>query len=893
MIKKEHKINPIPNYIDITKVDITKWEDGLYTLGLDKDKGLVIMEKPIYSSDGEGKKALYDDGSYKPTYDKEGIDTLLEGLEQTQIDNLELIKDLENKIKENKGNININKESIEVLKDANKVYDKIIENLKTDIKENQNNIININKSITDINEKLDKGTADINEVNDAIFKLNNKIISINKKIEELQTNVNNIKRDVTNIEKEISSIKFKIESLDKNYKLADQKIVDDYKKAIGALREEVRGADSEIIKAYKEADQKLYTKLDSDIKDEAKIREENDIKQDININKNLQNINQLNDMIKALSQKDEPIMSANGGGIISLPNNAMRSVAPRYKLNGLTFKQELGNPNFLPNLNINADNKWVTRGNLNLEYKDDYLIATVTEDGEVKARVETSLGGGDDGDKMYGVVVVETNFDTTNSQLTLGDNGNVGDNVNIKANEKTTLTGYTNTKNGDRFRIYINYEKEGDSCKHYSAYCVNLTKVFGEGNEPSYEWCKANMPIHIDEVKSVQTPMRIKSVGENLFNGKSIYAKNSYLTNEGSIGISYTQDVWIIPIIERTTIKRNAGSRLVALDVNKEKIGTVFNASHIVPYEVPIGAKWLILNVPKDDFDEMTIIYVDEDHSDVPEFIPYVESNLYINNQLELKSVGKFTDYIKDDKLYKNIKTLGEYYFLGRQLDDTPSGLARYCLNAKDKDIYNLGGKDEVVLRCNKLNFIQKSSASSSTEDKVGITTSYDTINNYFIYINLEKSVDFEKFMKDCIIEYVCLNTEIINLDTSGLITNHPNGTIFIEPITNKTDFYNKGLDISDYNIKEIEYMQIFEGNSYQDLDISKIEIKDNILTHPDIETGIVFISYYYDNTPIYSSNTVGYYNSDKTLKSPDGSIWKKVYEIDNEGKITLKGEKL
>ena len=119
------------------------------------------------------------------------------------------------------------------------------------------------------------------------------------------------------------------------------------------------------------------------------------------------------------------------------------------------------------------------------------------------------------------------------------------------------------------------------------------------------------------------------------------------------------------------------------------------------------------------------------------------------------------------------------------------------------------------------------------------------------------------------------------------------NGTIFIEPITNKTAYYNKGLDISDYNIKEIEYMQIFEENSYQDLDISKIEIKDNILTHPDIESGIVFISYYYDNNPIYNTNTVDYYNLDNTLKSPDGSIWKKVYEIDNEGKITLKGEKL
>ena len=54
MIKKEHKINPIPNYIDITKADITKWEDGLYTLGLDKDKGLVTLEKPIHSSNGDG-----------------------------------------------------------------------------------------------------------------------------------------------------------------------------------------------------------------------------------------------------------------------------------------------------------------------------------------------------------------------------------------------------------------------------------------------------------------------------------------------------------------------------------------------------------------------------------------------------------------------------------------------------------------------------------------------------------------------------------------------------------------------------------------------------------------------------------------------------------------------
>ena len=133
MIKKEHKINPIPNYIDITKVDITKWEDGLYTLGLDKDKGLVILEKPIYSSNGDGSRALYDDGTYKPTYDKEGIDKLLEGLEQTQNDNLELIKDLENKIKdlenkikENTENININKESIEVLEeDVDELYSPI------------------------------------------------------------------------------------------------------------------------------------------------------------------------------------------------------------------------------------------------------------------------------------------------------------------------------------------------------------------------------------------------------------------------------------------------------------------------------------------------------------------------------------------------------------------------------------------------------------------------------------------------------------------------------------------------------------------------------------------------------------------------------------------------
>ena len=181
------------------------------------------------------------------------------------------------------------------------------------------------------------------------------------------------------------------------------------------------------------------------------------------------------------------------------------------------------------------------------------------------------------------------------------------------------------------------------------------------------------------------------------------------------------------------------------------------------------------------------------------EFKPYTESNLYLNNQLELKSVGTVKDYIKDDKLYKNISNDGEI---------------------------------------------------------------------------LEK-------------------TEVINLDTTGQIINHPNGTIFIEPITNVTLLYIDGLDVSKFNIESVGEFAIFKDGNYQSLDVSKIKITDNKLTHPDAVNGLCYLVYRYDNNPIFGDNEVEYYNNDGILVSPDGTFWKPVLTVDDEGNILMKGEKL
>ena len=353
-----------------------------------------------------------------------------------------------------------------------------------------------------------------------------------------------------------------------------------------------------------------------------------------------------------------------------------------------------------------------------------------------------------------------------------------------------------------------------------------------------------------EELKSVQTPMRIKSVGgANLYTGTKDFSgdkwkalsawtisEEKYLgftvmkrsgewggmyqtMSAGNIGDHYVFSAFL-KIDESKDkkvacfVKHGYGSSEVLSTVLYHNINEILNKTRgewyrfIAVIELKYQTDWYpVIEGTGDDDAYIHVCGLKLEKGDkatpwtpAPEdHLPLTGSALYINNQLELKSVGEVSDYIENGKLYKNISDNGEI---------------------------------------------------------------------------LEK-------------------TEVVNLSTSGQIVNKPNGTIFIEPITNTTDYYTDSLDVSEYNIVEIEEFSYYKEGVYHQLDTSKVVIKEGKLTYPNLENTIVYMVFKYDDNPIYGVNSVDYYNDKGVLVSPDGSFWKPTMEVSDEGNITLKGEKL
>ena len=626
------------------------------------------------------------------------------------------------------------------------------------------------------------------------------------------------------------------------------------------------------------------TDMNQKLEEYKESQSELNAKQDININKNLQNINQLNDMIKVLSQKDEPIMSANGGGVISLPNNAMRSVAPNYKFEGLTLNQLVENGDFRDGL------KGFTVGtNINADVKDGY----VTIDNTVGGNHSTPLRW-----LRYTIKVEEKNEDVFYINVVAsGDNSKIKVGFGYSFGETTTLNGNIKTN--------VSYIPKNISAMSganiwtdsianiYQVTCYNLTQTFGAGNEPTKEWCDKHITGYFEGVKSVQTPLRIKSVGENLINiSKEDVITEYYVDGNGannSTNLAFCR-------IKKINVKGLSGDFYINSKVKsgffysvwtyRNGVGILRQSDEkftILPEDEEIGISF---KCPLNDFEWATITKTKNSN-----YTPYVESNLYINNQLELRSVGTTKDYIEDGKLYKNIGYIEDLSKLQRYTFDTERN--------ENVDILVLKmPKDAPINSASKLLSSKEqtlNSVSSATVEDIGklCVSTYYISNILLYYVKKGTSVTDAQKQLENVWLYYCTDTKIIDLDTSGLVTNHPNGTIFLEPITNVTAYYNDGLDVSNFNIVEIEEFAIFKDGNYQNLDVSKIEITENKLTHLDAINGLCYLVFRYDNNPIFGDNEVEYYNNNGILVSPDGTFWKPVLTVDDEGNILMKGEKL
>ena len=489
---------------------------------------------------------------------------------------------------------------------------------------------------------------------------------------------------------------------------------------------------------------------------------------------------------------------AKGDSVISLPSNAMSSVAPNYRIEGLTVQ------NLIKNGDFSDGNKYWTTQNQNVESVENNILTTTVKELSPYTRLETKEPELEKiiiGSKVYCRLYVKAKVDVGKFQV--GGSGFAAS--SIKEGHLSLTSGITETtESSNIFRYYHSsssgYEI-GDELQYSNIMIVDLTQMFGAGNEPSKEWCDEYLPDYIEGTKSVQLPMRIKSVGENLSN--NILSPNSVDIETGEIKnfTNYSYRVHKKPILIKAGnsvfIRKFGGDgkgiMIFNYDLKMNFIGAISSSNSEVLksktynhnfYIIPI-----LINCSKDEVYKMNVSKIDFKYP-----LSYKESLAYFNDEVELRSVTNTKDYIENGKLYKNISDDGEI---------------------------------------------------------------------------LEK-------------------TEVVNLSTSGLIEANPNGTVFFEPITNITGFYDNGLDVEGLDILEVEEFSHLIDGVYQSLDVSKVKVEGGKLTHPDAKNGIVYLVYRYDNNAVWGENTISYYNSDKTLKSPNGKIWKKVEAATDTGELVV-----
>ncbi|EGJ72104.1 hypothetical protein Bcop_1925 [Bacteroides coprosuis DSM 18011] len=272
------------------------------------------------------------------------------------------------------------------------------------------------------------------------------------------------------------------------------------------------------------------------------------------------------------------------------------------------------------------------------------------------------------------------------------------------------------------------------------------------------------------------------------------------------------------------------------------------------------------------DYIKFSNIMLYESDKALLEYIPYTESNLYLNSQLELKSIGAVSDYIENGKLYKNIMRL--------RLGDIPLGWSpveskygkgriwtKLSYNNLPDNYYK--GASSIIPNfytegVKKNNVISGNVSNIRENDEVGI--GWHTEGEHITYTS-ETSFKFSELLEECkefYVIYPTRTTKVIDLSTSGNLITYPNGTIFIDNAIQLEEQYQDGITIKEgYPIQILESIKV--GKEY--LDVSKAIVKDNLITHPELENGdFVTIEYIYDDNPIYGTNSIGYLSLEEIL---------------------------
>lgn len=221
--------------------------------------------------------------------------------------------------------------------------------------------------------------------------------------------------------------------------------------------------------------------------------------------------------------------SAKGADVIELPSVAINGVAPKTKIEGLTLVNSIKNGNF-----ENGTANWRSSGG-SFNNKNEvigsgsasYVSAT---NSTFKTNVDNLL-------YLSAKNVLVDNSKCT--RLNLSSKGKVIFPITNPSIGTHNISGVYKSEGNADMAVTQSYSNSDDAVgvvlKFDYLQLVNLTQIFGKGNEPTKEWCDKHIKGYIDGMQSVQTPLRISGETTSYINSettlKSALKAKDYIEN--------------------------------------------------------------------------------------------------------------------------------------------------------------------------------------------------------------------------------------------------------------------------------------------------------------------------------------------------------------------------
>jgi hypothetical protein len=618
----------------------------------------------------------------------------------------------------------------------------------------------------------------------------------------------------------------------------------------------------------------------------------------------------------------EAKQTASGYGIVSLPKNAANGQVS-VSVKGLTTTNLVKNGSF-----ENDFDNWTFVGatprTISIEHKlhggKSLKFNSVKQSSGMYQDILFS-----NGNKIYVLAgVYVSNYVEGTAVLQAWGYGGFATNLNSNANVNTSIqdkwqkvSGIVIATNGG-IRLYPRISQFEGACYFDTIMAIDLTQTFGAGNEPTEEQCDKIFANYFDGTKSTDSASRLKSVGKNLANPNNlaigvVYSTNNtlypsritshnydnttgrlaYTTTQNVTGVGFTVKIKpnTLYTYKYTPIKNCGKHSKHYYDKNMNFLlgRTLWNSNSVELS--PENAEYVtygIIPIASGDVVAESIQIEEGEKSTTHE--PYTESNIYIPNVGELRSL--------------------------------PNGVA--------DEIRVSGGKAELIKRVNKkilqasdikymvtgyvnldyvtINKPLDSSAYASTLPRVGELVvgdvsstdwggNFDNVlhvgkvfagaHNSNIWVGFAKGttlVQAQTALSGLTLTYQLAEPIITPIEVSGTLLSNPSGTVYVENVVADAGLYTDKLNVLDSELP-IDYIEKlskvdFNTGVETELDSSKCVIAEDKLsfTHPDLTSNdIVFFTYFHNLEGTQGETTIEYYDSRHVLKD---TVTGKFYKI-------------